>query len=461
MKKRILRPLPGMDLPFLILVLTLVGFGLVMLASASSAVALYRRGDAWAYLRPQLLYAALGLCGMWLASRVDYHIFHKLAWPLLGLSLILLAAVLFMPEYNGCKRWLVIPGFGTLQPSEIAKFAVVLVFSHIIALNHDRMKDFSVGVLPFALVLGVVAALMLLEPHLSGTVLILGIVFNASESSYVPPVIPEVGDSVELWQLFSEGLPTYLHEIATSLLPIVVMFGIFQLAALHIDRRTLGRIGVGLAYTYIGLVLFLTGANIGFMPAGNYLGQVLGGQSSRWLLIPIGMLIGYFIVRAEPAVYVLNKQVEEVTDGAISAGTMGAALSAGVALSVGLAMVRVLTGISILWFLIPGYLFAISISFVVPKLYTAIAFDAGGVASGPMTATFLLPLAQGACIAVGGNIVTDAFGVVAMVAMTPLITVQLMGLVAQLKTRKARSAQPLLDTAALLAELPDDAIIEL
>ena len=292
-------------------------------------------------------------------------------------------------------------------------------------------------------------------------VLILGIVFNASESSYVPPVIPEVGDSVELWQLFSEGLPTYLHEIATSLLPIVVMFGIFQLAALHIDRRTLGRIGVGLAYTYIGLVLFLTGANIGFMPAGNYLGQVLGGQSSRWLLIPIGMLIGYFIVRAEPAVYVLNKQVEEVTDGAISAGTMGAALSAGVALSVGLAMVRVLTGISILWFLIPGYLFAISISFVVPKLYTAIAFDAGGVASGPMTATFLLPLAQGACIAVGGNIVTDAFGVVAMVAMTPLITVQLMGLVAQLKTRKARSAQPLLDTAALLAELPDDAIIEL
>ena len=292
-------------------------------------------------------------------------------------------------------------------------------------------------------------------------VLILGIVFNASESSYIPPVIPEVGDSVELWQLFGEGLPTYLHEIALSLLPIIVMFGIFQLVALRIDRRTLGRIGVGLVYTYIGLVLFLTGANIGFMPAGNYLGQVLGGQSSRWLLIPIGMLIGYFIVRAEPAVYVLNKQVEEVTDGAISAGTMGAALSAGVSLSVGLAMVRVLTGISILWFLIPGYLFAISISFVVPKLYTAIAFDAGGVASGPMTATFLLPLAQGACIAVGGNIVTDAFGVVAMVAMTPLITVQLMGLVAQLKTRKARSAQPLLDTAALLADLPDDAIIEL
>ena len=170
-----LRSLPAMDLPFLVLVLTLVGFGLVMLGSASGAVALYRRGDAFAYLRPQLLYAAIGIAGLWMASRVDYHIFHKLAWPLLGISLVLLAAVLFMPEYNGCKRWLVLPGVGTLQPSEIAKFAVVLVFSHIISLNHDRMRSFAVGVLPFALVLGVVAALMLLEPHLSGTLLILGI----------------------------------------------------------------------------------------------------------------------------------------------------------------------------------------------------------------------------------------------------------------------------------------------
>ena len=292
-------------------------------------------------------------------------------------------------------------------------------------------------------------------------VLTLGILFKASDSTYIPPILPEIGNSVELWQLFHEGLPTYIHEIATSLLPIILMFGVFQCVALKLDTRTLGRIAVGLAYTYIGLVFFLTGANVGFMPAGNYLGQVLAGQSFRWLLIPIGMLIGYFIVKAEPAVYVLNKQVEEVTDGAISAKAMGTALSIGVALSVGLAMVRVLTGISILWFLIPGYTFAIGISFVVPKLFTAIAFDAGGVASGPMTATFLLPLAQGACVAVGGNIVTDAFGVVAMVAMTPLITVQLMGLVAELKTRRVRKAQPALVLAAAFADLPDDAIIEL
>ena len=295
-------------------------------------------------------------------------------------------------------------------------------------------------------------------------VLILGIAFRASDSTYIPPVLPEVSDSVELWQLFHEGLPEYIKEIASSLLPIVVMFGVFQAVALRLDKRTLGRIAVGLAYTYVGLVLFLTGANVGFMPAGNYLGQVLTGQSYRWVIIPIGMLIGYFIVKAEPAVYVLNKQVEEVTDGAISAQAMGMALSAGVSISVGLAMVRVLTGISILWFLIPGYAVAIGISFVVPKLFTAIAFDAGGVASGPMTATFLLPLAQGACVAVGGNIVTDAFGVVAMVAMTPLITVQLMGLAAQLKTgrrRAARAAAPALAGVAAYADWPDDDIIEL
>ena len=271
-------------------------------------------------------------------------------------------------------------------------------------------------------------------------------------------------DSVELWQLFHEGLREYIKEIASSLLPIVVMFGVFQAVALRLDKRTLGRIAVGLAYTYVGLVLFLTGANVGFMPAGNYLGQVLAGCGMPWVIIPIGMLIGYFIVKAEPAVYVLNKQVEEVTDGAISAQAMGMALSAGVSISVGLAMVRVLTGISILWFLIPGYAVAIGISFVVPKLFTAIAFDAGGVASGPMTATFLLPLAQGACVAVGGNIVTDAFGVVAMVAMTPLITVQLMGLAAQLKTgrrRAARAAEPALAGVAAYADWPDDDIIEL
>ena len=166
---------PSLDVPFLALLLLLLCYGLIMLFSAGYAVALYRRGDAYTYIRPQLLFAVLGVAAMYAASLIDYHIWHRLAWPLMGLSLVLLAVVLFMPEYNGCKRWIVIPGFGTLQPSEIAKFSVVLVFSHIISLNHDRMKTFSTGVLPFGLILGTVAVLMLLEPHLSGTVLILAI----------------------------------------------------------------------------------------------------------------------------------------------------------------------------------------------------------------------------------------------------------------------------------------------
>ena len=290
-------------------------------------------------------------------------------------------------------------------------------------------------------------------------VLILGIAYSPGESSYTAAFLPDIQDSVELWDLFMVGLPAYFKEIALSLLPIMVFFGVYQFAVLHMSRKALGKILVGLFYTYIGLVLFLTGANVGFMPAGNYLGQVLAALPYRWVLLPLGMLIGYFIVKAEPAVYVLNKQVEEVTDGSISAKAMGTSLSIGVALSVGLAMLRVLTGISILWMLIPGYGIAIGLSFFVPKIFTAIAFDSGGVASGPMTATFLLPLAQGACLAVGGNIVTDAFGVVAMVAMTPLITIQILGMTYQLKQRHAsRTQQAYVDA---FASLPEDAIIEL
>ena len=185
--------LPALDVPFLAVLLALLCYGLLMLFSAGYAVALYRRGDAYTYIRPQLLFAALGLMAMYAASLVDYHIWHRLAWPVLGISLALLVVVLFMPEYNGCKRWIVLPGLGTLQPSEIAKFAVVVAFAHIISLNHDRMRTFSAGVLPFALILGAVAVLMLLEPHLSGTVLILAIgavlMFVGGTGLYVDSVL--------------------------------------------------------------------------------------------------------------------------------------------------------------------------------------------------------------------------------------------------------------------------------
>jgi len=286
-------------------------------------------------------------------------------------------------------------------------------------------------------------------------VLLLGMVYRPDESSFSISQPPQLENSVELWQMFAHELPHYMKEIAVSLLPIIVFFAIFQIVSLRLDKRNLSKILIGLVYTYIGLVLFLTGANVGFMPAGNYLGRVMAAEKFRYLLIPIGALIGFFIVKAEPAVYVLNHQVEEITDGAISARAMGISLSVGVAVSVALAMTRVLTGLPILYFLIPGYAVALGLSFKVPKIFTAVAFDSGGVASGPMTATFLLPLAQGACISVGGDLAADAFGVVAMVAMTPLITIQVLGLISQIKHHRPSPAE------FALAGFDEDAIIEL
>ena len=285
-------------------------------------------------------------------------------------------------------------------------------------------------------------------------VLILSLIFRPDGGSYTAVVIPEIGDSAALWQLFFVAFPTYFKEIAVSLLPIAAFFAVFDLVSLHLERKQLIRIGVGLAYTYLGLVIFLTGVNVGFMPAGNYLGSVIAGLSCNW------MLIGYFIVMAEPAVYVLMRQVEELTDGAIPGSAMKHSLSIGVAVSVGLAMIRVLTGISIFYLLVPGYAVAIALSFFVPKLFTAIAFDSGGVASGPMATTFLLPFAMGACSAVGGNIVTDAFGVVAMVAMTPLITIQGLGLIYRLRTKHGAVA-PAPAVSGDAFALDDLAIIDL
>lgn len=292
-------------------------------------------------------------------------------------------------------------------------------------------------------------------------VLLLGLIFHPTGGEYIPVVIPDIENSIILRQLFSSALPKYMLEIAISLLPIIIFFGLFQLVSLRLNKKSLIKILIGLVYTYIGLVLFLTGVNVGFMPAGNYLGQMIAALPYRIIIIPIGMLIGYFIVMAEPAVYVLTKQVEELTDSAIPAASMKLGLSISVAASVGLAMLRVLTGISIFWLIIPGYALALGLSFFVPKIFTAIAFDSGGVASGPMTATFLLPFAMGACISIGGNIVTDAFGVVAMVAMTPLITIQIMGVIYRIKEKRAKDLQTVLPVSAELDQINDNDIIEL
>ena len=291
-------------------------------------------------------------------------------------------------------------------------------------------------------------------------VLVLGLMYP-SEAAYTPVEIPEMENSQEMILLFVQGLPHYAKEVAIALAPIVVFFFLFNTFYIKMPKKPLISISVGLIFTYVGLVLFLTGVNVGFMPVGNYIGNLIGSKSFNWLLLPIAMLIGYFIVKAEPAVHVLNKQVEDLTAGSIPARAMELSLSIGVATSLGLAMIRVLTGISVMYFLVPGYVLALGLSFFTPKIFTSIAFDSGGVASGPMTATFLLPFAMGACEAIGGpeRIVSDAFGVVAMVAMTPLITIQLLGVEYKFRTRRESEARERVQ--AKIEAYTDDDIIEL
>ncbi len=279
-------------------------------------------------------------------------------------------------------------------------------------------------------------ALCSIGPILS--VIILSICFKP-DATATETVLHEVKTTKEAIDVFVKAIPQYAKEVMIAFMPLVAVFAVFQLIYKRFRGNQIFRIISGFFYTYVGLVLFLTGANVGFMPAGHVIGEEIGKSSSPYLLIPIGMLVGYFIVAAEPAVHVLKKQVEEISNGQISQKSIGIGLSIGVALSVGIAMIRVLTGVSIFWFLIPGYAISLVISFFVPPIYTGVAFDSGGVASGPMTTTFLLPFAMGACVAINGgssaNIMTDAFGIVAMVAMTPLITIQLLGLNSEIKRR--------------------------
>lgn len=265
-------------------------------------------------------------------------------------------------------------------------------------------------------------------------VLLLGLLYNSS-GSYTDVVITDVENISEAIKIILHILPEFFKEVAFALSPIVVAFIIFQTIFLKLPKSQLIKMSIGVIYTYIGLVIFLTGVNAGFLPAGNYIGHSLGSLDDNWVLIPIGMVMGFFIVAAEPAVHVLNKQVEDVTGGAISKKAMLISLSLGVAVSIGIAMIRVLKGISVWYFIVPGYSIALILTFFVPPIFTGIAFDSGGVASGPMTATFMLPFAMGAAEAAGGNILTDAFGLVAMVAMTPLITIQILGVVYNIKMK--------------------------
>ncbi|MDR2588680.1 MAG: DUF1538 domain-containing protein [Spirochaetales bacterium] len=271
------------------------------------------------------------------------------------------------------------------------------------------------------------------------TVLVLGMLSPPGEGGVMGFVLPHVETSRDVVRSFALELPHYSKDVLAAMGAIVFFFALFQIVFRRYKRHQLGRIMIGFGYTFIGLVLFLTGVNIGFIPVGHLLGSLLGASEFKWALLPLGVLIGYYIVKAEPAVHVLNKQVEEITSGAIPQKMMNQGLSLGMSAALAITMLRILLGIPLMYILVPGYAFALVLTFFVPRMFTGIAFDSGGVCSGPMTSTFLLPLAMGTCEGVGGELMTDAFGIVAMVAMTPLIVIQMMGLLYLHRTRRAAS----------------------
>ncbi len=245
--------------------------------------------------------------------------------------------------------------------------------------------------------------------------------------------------------IYAKGFLNYAEEVIVALLPIIVFAILFQIVTRAFSKRQMIRIAIGVVYTFLGLAVFLTGANVGFLPTGFTIGRQLADIGGGFLLIPIAMIFGFFIVKVEPAVYVLNHLVEEMSAGAITAKTMGRSLSIGVAAALGLSAVRILTGLPIMYILIPGYAIALVLCFFVPKLFVGIAFDSGGVASGAMMSAFVLPLCIGACATINPGsadsaIMTDAFGCVAFVAMAPIITIQISGLIYSIKSKRRKQS---------------------
>ena len=275
-------------------------------------------------------------------------------------------------------------------------------------------------------------------------VMVLGM-FSGKNLTYQ---VPDYTVSPDVLGSFLHALGHTAKEVALALGLIVAFFLICQIAFLKLPGRRLLQIGIGVIFTYVGLVIFLTGVNVGFMPIGYKLGTCLA-ELSPVVLILFGLAIGILVVLAEPAIHVLNKQVEEVTGGYVTRKAMILGLCIGVGASIALSMIRILFDFSIVYYVIPGYFISLALSLFVPPVYTAIAFDSGGVASGPMTSGFILPLAIGACVGIQGAdaVLRDAFGVVALVAMTPLITIQLLGFRALIagKVREHRAMRRILD----------------
>jgi len=388
-----------------------------------------------AVMNGTLLVYTVGLgVGAFLVVAVLKIVFRKSLSHLLMLFYMLLFALALLLVVNGNDPLLPVAfdsGGVTTGPITVP-FIMALGVGISKVLGDPRSKDNSFGLV----------ALCSVGPILA--VLVLGI-FSTNDLTYA---VPDYSVSSDILGAYLHSLTHTCKEVAIALGMIVAFFIVCQITFLRLSTRQLQRIAVGVVFTYIGLVIFLTGVNVGFMPIGYKLGYALS-QMNYGFMIGFGLLMGVLCVLAEPAIHVLNSQVEDVTGGLVSKRSMLLGLCVGVGSAIALSMIRIVYDFSLVYYIIPGYFISLALSLFVPPVYTAIAFDSGGVASGPMTSGFILPFAVGACVNLQGSeaVLRDGFGVVALVAMAPLITIQLLGFRGIIAERRAekRAMKRILD----------------
>ena len=363
-----------------------------------------------------LLIVSVGLgVGIFLVIGILKIVFKRQLASLLMFFYMLLFALTTFVIINGNQQLLALAfdsGGVTTGPITVP-FIMALGVGIASTVGGKRANENSFGLIALCSV-GPILAVMLLG------------IFAKGDLSYEVPNYA-IADNVFLE--FLSTLWKVTKEVTLALGLVLIFFFIINFIFLKLPKKKLIQIIIGALFTYAGLIIFLTSVNIGFMPIGYKMGIQLA-QNEPWIIIVAAFILGLVVVLAEPAVHVLTKQVEEITDGAVTKKSMLIALSIGVGISICLSMIRIIFDFSIMYYLIPGYFIALGLSFFVPRMYTAIAFDSGGVASGPLTSTFILPFAIGACMAfdaTGSRVLSDGFGIVAMVAMTPLITIQLLG----------------------------------
>ena len=368
-----------------------------------------------AVMNGTVLVYAVGLgVGAFLVFAVLRIVFRKHLGNMLTLFYMLLFALSLLLVVRGNESLLPLSfdsGGVTTGPITVP-FIMALGVGVSTILGDPKSQDNSFGLV----------ALCSIGPVLA--VMTLGI-FSANELSYT---VPDYSVNPDILGSFLHSLAHTAKEVAIALGMIVAFFTVCQLTFLRLPKKRLLRIAIGVLFTYVGLVVFLTGVNVGFMPIGYKLGYELA-KIDQQFLVGLGLVMGVLVVLAEPAIHVLNQQVEDVTGGAVTRRAMITGLCVGVGSAIALSVIRIIFDFSLVYYVIPGYFISLALSLFVPRMYTAIAFDSGGVASGPMTSGFILPFAVGVCVSIQGEaaVLRDAFGVVALVAMAPLITIQLLG----------------------------------